>query len=769
MGDLKSYGGDIQREHFVGESAKVSAFMRELDTILDELDVPIDSAENGATMAIDEADRIELILEDFEAGKGYENWDSKDLVKSRKKLVALMPYSKTAMTTIGKAGLDELIGYATELGLKIEKQKDDGSGSGNLVDRAADEVAGDIYDKRGSVRARRRGRTRSKTTGMKEIGFVTAEVVVGTNVFKDVGMGIRDLVGGRSSRLEKMVNESLKLLVAELYERAESMGGDYVGDIAIQPIVYGGATMLTLIAHGVAYDTGGKKVKSNPPFGPFKKSKSDNQGKIYAGRFSTLDEITQAMERLAGMWGWGNVRYNGAYRDGNYGATDQEARGKLTEIFYEIQDMAVGNPRAMELARDIELSLAALPNPTETGRTDSYDTYTLAKSAAVAQANKEGETVYLWREGGKVKVSMFFPGKIDPREVTAIQPNPPYRWTGYKGRHASREDPDLIGPGHPKYDELVERIYGLDDNYFGEMGIFNREYMEHWGDNFYFKPSKLGYYVYADDTMKRDPDDPIPRGINPVGEIQDIAKVYGRVDAFGSLASAEQAAQTQANQDGATVYLWEEGGMHKVGMGYPKSISSSDVTAIRPNPPPVWRFKEASMKKYRDIEDFPWVYPGQTNHGGIFEIFQNARNAPQNYEKSDIYFDMQMPGRQNEIDVFYLDREEEAMLLPRFTYIGTLKEVKKLGNANPPSTERKYKGMIISKVDDGWEVDAYGKVFKTLKEARDFISKKVKGTAAPNQQCVRIIAGTRCVGTIVKLNQGGHYQCKKCKAKYRAV
>ena len=89
---------------------------------------------------------------------------------------------------------------------------------------------------------------------------------------------------------------------------------------------------------------------------------------------------------------------------------------------------------------------------------------------------------------------------------------------------------------------------------------------------------------------------------------------------------------------------------------------------------------------------------------------------------------------------------------------------------NPPKKEeRKYKGMIISKVDDGWEVDAYGKVFKTLKEARDFISKKVKGTAAPNQQCVRIIAGTRCVGTIVKMNQGGHYQCKKCKAKYRAV
>ena len=93
-----------------------------------------------------------------------------------------------------------------------------------------------------------------------------------------------------------------------------------------------------------------------------------------------------------------------------------------------------------------------------------------------------------------------------------------------------------------------------------------------------------------------------------------------------------------------------------------------------------------------------------------------------------------------------------------------------LGRPNPPKKkERKYKGMIISKVDDGWEVDAYGKVFKTLKEARDFISKKVKGTAVPNQQCVRIVAGTRCIGTIVKMNKGGHYQCKKCKAKYRAV
>ena len=87
---------------------------------------------------------------------------------------------------------------------------------------------------------------------------------------------------------------------------------------------------------------------------------------------------------------------------------------------------------------------------------------------------------------------------------------------------------------------------------------------------------------------------------------------------------------------------------------------------------------------------------------------------------------------------------------------------------NPPK-ERKYKGMIIKKVEGGWNVEAYDKTLPTLAKAREFISSKVKGSAKPNQRCIRIISGVQCKGTIVKMNKGPHYRCKDCGAKYKAV
>ena len=89
--------------------------------------------------------------------------------------------------------------------------------------------------------------------------------------------------------------------------------------------------------------------------------------------------------------------------------------------------------------------------------------------------------------------------------------------------------------------------------------------------------------------------------------------------------------------------------------------------------------------------------------------------------------------------------------------------------ANPPKNERKYKGVIIKKVEGGWNVEAYDKTLPTLDKAREFISSKVKGSAKPNQRCIRIISGIQCKGTVVKMNKGPHYRCKDCGAKYRAV
>jgi hypothetical protein len=85
---------------------------------------------------------------------------------------------------------------------------------------------------------------------------------------------------------------------------------------------------------------------------------------------------------------------------------------------------------------------------------------------------------------------------------------------------------------------------------------------------------------------------------------------------------------------------------------------------------------------------------------------------------------------------------------------------------NPPQ-KKTYKGHIISKVSTGWMVEAYDQSFKTLKQAREYISDKVSGSAAPNQQCVRIVqGGSRCKGTVV-LVRSKKYRCGVCKAEYR--
>ncbi|MFM9908826.1 MAG: heavy metal-binding domain-containing protein, partial [Chitinophagaceae bacterium] len=40
------------------------------------------------------------------------------------------------------------------------------------------------------------------------IGIVTAETIIGANIFKDLFAGIRDIVGGRSGTYERVIEEA---------------------------------------------------------------------------------------------------------------------------------------------------------------------------------------------------------------------------------------------------------------------------------------------------------------------------------------------------------------------------------------------------------------------------------------------------------------------------------------------------------------------------------------------------------------------------------
>lgn len=86
------------------------------------------------------------------------------------------------------------------------------------------------------------------------LGIVTGEAVMGTNVFRDLFAGIRDIVGGRSGSYEKELRRAQELAVAEMAERAAELGADAVVgvDLDYQHLGGEGKSMLMVCANGTA-------------------------------------------------------------------------------------------------------------------------------------------------------------------------------------------------------------------------------------------------------------------------------------------------------------------------------------------------------------------------------------------------------------------------------------------------------------------------------------------------------------------------------------
>lgn len=60
------------------------------------------------------------------------------------------------------------------------------------------------------------------------LGVVTAEVVYGTNVFRDFFAGIRDVIGGRTGSYEQVFEKGQREAIAELERRAQRLGANAV-------------------------------------------------------------------------------------------------------------------------------------------------------------------------------------------------------------------------------------------------------------------------------------------------------------------------------------------------------------------------------------------------------------------------------------------------------------------------------------------------------------------------------------------------------------
>jgi uncharacterized protein YbjQ (UPF0145 family) len=84
-------------------------------------------------------------------------------------------------------------------------------------------------------------------------GIVTAETIIGANIFKDLFAGIRDIVGGRSGTYERIIEEARQTALIELQGKAQQMGANAVVGIDLDfETVGANGSMLMVIATGTA-------------------------------------------------------------------------------------------------------------------------------------------------------------------------------------------------------------------------------------------------------------------------------------------------------------------------------------------------------------------------------------------------------------------------------------------------------------------------------------------------------------------------------------
>ena len=88
----------------------------------------------------------------------------------------------------------------------------------------------------------------------ESLGIVSAECVLGINVFRDFLGGIRDIVGGRSGTHQKALREARETCLQELAQEAEQLGADAVVgiDLDYSEISGGGKGMVLLGTAGTA-------------------------------------------------------------------------------------------------------------------------------------------------------------------------------------------------------------------------------------------------------------------------------------------------------------------------------------------------------------------------------------------------------------------------------------------------------------------------------------------------------------------------------------
>lgn len=88
----------------------------------------------------------------------------------------------------------------------------------------------------------------------RRLGIVSAEVVIGVNLFEDIASSFRDVFGGRSKALQDNLRKAKDQALQELRQEAHALGANAVVATALNysEVSGGGKSMLFLVATGTA-------------------------------------------------------------------------------------------------------------------------------------------------------------------------------------------------------------------------------------------------------------------------------------------------------------------------------------------------------------------------------------------------------------------------------------------------------------------------------------------------------------------------------------
>jgi uncharacterized protein YbjQ (UPF0145 family) len=79
-------------------------------------------------------------------------------------------------------------------------------------------------------------------------GLVSGEAIVGTNIFKDMFAGIRDVVGGRAGAYENTLRKARQIALDDLTEAARELGANAVVGIQVDYEVLGEKNGILMVA-----------------------------------------------------------------------------------------------------------------------------------------------------------------------------------------------------------------------------------------------------------------------------------------------------------------------------------------------------------------------------------------------------------------------------------------------------------------------------------------------------------------------------------------